>query len=56
MNRECRCRKGINEKIEMEERKEHFMGLLDGMKNRIVKEERRGRKKEKKRSSCAEES
>lgn len=48
MNRECRCRKGINEEIEIEERKEHFMGLLDGMKNRIVKGERRGRKKEKK--------
>lgn len=48
MNRECRCRKGINEEIEMEERKEYFMGLLDGMKNRIVKGEQRGRKKKKK--------
>lgn len=48
MNRECRCRKRINEKIEMKERKEHFMGLLDGMKNRIVKGKRRGKKKEKK--------
>lgn len=56
MNRECRCRKGINEEIEMEERKEHFMGLLDGMKNRIVNGSGEAGKKRRKRSSCAEES
>lgn len=37
VNRERRKRKKINEYIEMEDWKEHFMRLLGGVENRVVK-------------------
>lgn len=47
MNRERKRRRGINEGIEMEEWREYFMGLLGGVKSRVVRGAGRERKGEK---------
>lgn len=47
MNRECRCRKGINEEIEMEERKEHFIIEWDEKQNSKGGAERQEKREEK---------
>lgn len=46
MNRERKGRRGINEGIEMEEWREYFMGLLGGVKSRVVRGTGRERKGE----------
>lgn len=46
MNRERKERRGINEGIEMEEWREYFMGLLGGVKSRVVRGAGRERKGE----------
>ncbi|KMQ85710.1 hypothetical protein RF55_15573 [Lasius niger] len=45
INRERRKRKGVDEGIQVEEWKEHFMGLLGGVEERVMRgQERRGRR------------
>lgn len=46
INRERKKRKGINDGIEMEEWKEHFMRLLGGVERRVVRGGKRERGKE----------
>lgn len=40
VNRERRRRKKVNKNIDMEEWKEHFMRLLGGVEDRVVKEDK----------------